>query len=573
MPDQQSHGNPLGVVHEVPEDEIDALFANEVEEDGPGAAVGVYHRGSLLFTKGYGLADLESGQPITAQTPFHVASVSKQFTAFAVALLAREGRLDLDAAVRDYLPYVPKFNDVVTVRHLILHTSGLRNQIMLVLLGGQGLEGRVTQQQVVNLVSRQQSLNFPPGTEYSYSNTGYILLAEIVFRITGQTLREFTTDRIFAPLGMECTFFFDDVTEVVPYRANSYARRRDEEGQEKAGWARAPLNFDNVGSSSLFTTVEDLGHWAGNLTDPLVGDKALIEQVCSSGTLNDGTAINYCFGLERGEMNGHTVLRHTGSDAAFRSVFVHFPAHDFAVAVLANTELGLMSKIESIANLYLSDRAEPATAVSAEDSRVDLSRFEGTYVPPHDISCRLEVHEETLMHHWGNRTPEKLTARVDGTLDFGTASGQSFFPVLGTAGEVTGLEVPRPGCGLPLYMERFTDPEVSPIYLGEYSGEFHSPELDITYSVNAGNGELFAHHLWSNHMLTLAAVVPDRFESPGDRLKFQLKMIFVFQRNDEGLITSLLIHTSGERNIHFDRVGDARAPAPVASTPAQRTWN
>lgn len=141
---------------------IDALF-DDVEVNGPGAAVGIYHRGRPTLTRGYGLADLESGLPITPQTSFHAASVSKQFTAFAIALLAQEGAIDLEADVRDYLPYVPDFGSTITVRHLILHTSGLRNQVTLLLLGRQGVESRTTQQHVVNLVARQRTLNFPRG--------------------------------------------------------------------------------------------------------------------------------------------------------------------------------------------------------------------------------------------------------------------------------------------------------------------------------------------------------------------------------------------------------------------------
>ena len=213
---------------------IDALF-DDVEVNGPGAAVGIYHRGRPTLTRGYGLADLESGLPITPQTAFHAASVSKQFTAFAIALLAQEGAIDLEADVRDYLPYVPDFGSTITVRHLILHTSGLRNQVTLLLLRRQGVESRTTQHHVVNLVARQRTLNFPPRTDYSYSNTGYVLLAEIVFAGTGRSLREFTAERIFEPLGMQHTFFVDDVTEIVPRRASSYTRRRGEDGRDLGG--------------------------------------------------------------------------------------------------------------------------------------------------------------------------------------------------------------------------------------------------------------------------------------------------------------------------------------------------
>ncbi|HLS15685.1 MAG TPA: serine hydrolase domain-containing protein [Beutenbergiaceae bacterium] len=549
----------------VREPDIDALFAQDVEAHGPGAAVGLYHEGALKFAKGYGLADLESGRPITPQTPFHVASVSKQFTAFAVALLAREGKVDLDADIRDYLPYVPDFGTPIRVRHLILHTSGLRNQWPLLMYGGQSIQGRITQQQIVNLVARQQGLNFPPGSDHLYSNTGYTLLAELVFAVSGQTLREFTSEQIFTPLGMERTFFFDDVTEVVPHRANSYSKRREAEaGAGASGWARALLNFDNAGATSLFTTVQDLATWAGNLTNPVVGDRALIEQVSTGGTLDDQTPIHYGFGLIRDELNGRATLRHTGSDAAFRSVFVHFPDHDFAVSILANTELDLMSKVGSIADLYLPPAAANVKSPPAADTETDLSKFVGTYLPECGPSSRLEVRDGTLVHLGGSREPQGLIARVDGTLDAGSPGGQSFLPVVDTAGKVTVLHVPRTGHGRPFHLRRIEPWQAPAGDLGQYSGDYRSRELDITYSINIEDDELVARHLWSNQPLTFTPVLPDRFESVGTMV-----VTLVFQRETTGQIDHLLLHGRSDRNVRFDRVGAARAPVPGASTKAR----
>lgn len=546
---------------------VDALFADDVAADGPGAAVGVYRRGELVFAKGYGLADLESRQPITPQTPFQVASVSKQFTAFAIALLAREDRVDLDADVRDYLPYVPDFGATITVRHLILHTSGLRNTMMLLQLGGQGVEGRATQQQIVNLVARQQALDFPPGTEYSYSNTGYVLLAEIVFAVTGQTLREFTTERIFAPLGMEQTFFVDDVTEIVPRRASSYTKRHDEDGQETGGWARALLNSDNVGDSGLSTTVEDLAAWAANLVAPVVGDAALVEQVCTSGALDDGTPIDYGFGLIRGVLDRRVTVSHTGRDAAFRSVFVHYPDHDLAVAVLANTELDVMGKARSIADLALPGSLLAAKPVPEEDTGADLSGFAGTYVPGHETSFRLEVRDGTLVHCWGSMEPSKLTVRVDGTVDFGAPEQFSFIPVVDAAGDVIGVDIPQAGSGRPQRFRRIGSADAPPDDLSEYAGDYRSPELDITHSLTVEGDGLLAQHLWSNRSVPLARVIADRFEST-DALMISL----VFRRDVEGRIDHLLLHSRGLRNMRFDRVGDARPTLPTSSTRVQGIW-
>jgi len=281
---------------------VDALFDDFSVRGSPGLAVGVYQRGVSVLLRGYGTAILEHSIPITPQTMFHAASVSKQFTACAVALLALEGRLDLDDDIRTMLPFVPDFGRRITVRHLVHHTSGLRDQWALFGLGGQDIDNRLRQQQILNMVARQSDLNFEPGTDFLYSNTGYTLLAEVVRVVSGQTLREFTRERMFHPLGIARTFFHDDVTEIVPGAALSYVQGKG------SAWRRALLNYDNVGATGLVTTAEDLLKWAGNFARPVVGGRALVEQVITPGALHDGTAINYGFGLMRDQYAGHEAV-------------------------------------------------------------------------------------------------------------------------------------------------------------------------------------------------------------------------------------------------------------------------
>src|SRR5690606_11554757 len=249
---------------------LDAIFAEYSEGRSPGVSVGVLWNGRT-FARGYGYADLEQDVPITPDTVFHVASVSKQFTAFSAALVAADGALDLDADIRSVLPEVPDFRAAdaamgpITPRQLVYHTSGLRDQWTLFALGGMGLDNRLRQQQILRMVARQEALNFPPGTDYTYSNTGYTLLAELVQRTSGKSFAEFAEARIFQPLGMTSTLFYDDVTELVPRRAHSYER------EGKGGWRRSLLNFDTAGATSLHTTAPDLLKWAQNILEPSVG--------------------------------------------------------------------------------------------------------------------------------------------------------------------------------------------------------------------------------------------------------------------------------------------------------------
>ncbi|MGP9586584.1 serine hydrolase domain-containing protein [Micrococcaceae sp. AOP34-BR2-30] len=555
-----------------PVSEIDALFG-DIIQDGPGAAIGVYHQGRLVYSQGYGQANLESGQHITAQTQFHAASLSKQFTAFAISILAREGALSLDDEVHHYLPFVPNVGHRITLRHLLFHTSGLRDYLMLALLSGHGSESRISQQQVLNLVARQRTLNFTPGSEYGYSNTGYTLLAEIVRLVSGRTLREFTTEQIFTRLGMHRTFFFDDVTEIVPGRALSYSVQRDAGGQSRDTWSASALMLDNVGSTGLYTTVTDLARWAGHLTAPTIGIEGLMDQFRSAGALDDGTPISYGFGLEHSELAGRRMLSHSGADAAFRSIFAYLPDHDFAVAILANTELNLMNQVLAVTEMNLpSGPSVPESVVLPPDPDADLHQFVGTYRQDHGVSCRLTVQDDQLMYQVGSRAPQALVIRADGSVDFGEPAGIRMSPVRDTKRDIIGLDVPRPGFGRPLRLSRVTTPQTAVTDLNEYVGDYRSPELDTIYSINADDHQLVVHHLWSHRPKRLALVQPDRFEAEGDRFKRELRWVLHFQRDRDNTITGLVLHTAGERNIRFDRLNTAHPVLPTASTPAWGAW-
>lgn len=495
---------------------IDALFEEWNKQGSPGASVSVYQGGKLVFSNGYGRADLEAGTPLTARTPIHVASVSKQFTAFAIALLAREGKVNLDADVRTYLPWVPDFGETITVRHLILHTSGLRDQWALFTLGGQDMGSRLRQQQIVNMVKRQRALNFKPGAEYSYSNTGYTLLAEIVQAVSGQTLRAFTTERIFAPLGMSQTFFFDDVTEVVPGRANSYAREKEGEV-----WKRNLLNYDNAGATSLFTTAEDMAKWAGNFTNPVVGDPALIAQISTPGTLADGSSIDYAFGLSRGKRAGYDAIQHSGSDASFGSLFVYFPQHDFAVTVLANTAVPVGEKLDAIVRLYLPE---------AKDGKLGYTIQRGNW--QRDVS---------------------LVLRADDSMDDGKRLFQYFKVIRDGAGAVTALDSYRLDGSL---QARYARQEKSQVPTNEelqaFVGDYRSEELDITYTVRANKaqaGELWVESIWTHEPIVLRQIAKDRFE--GSDWRFGT---VIFQRNAADAVNGLVLHAGRIRNVAFTRV-------------------
>jgi CubicO group peptidase (beta-lactamase class C family) len=287
---------------------VDRIFDSYRGTDVPGCAVGVGRHGRVVLERGYGMANLETATPIRPASIFHVASVSKQFTAMALALLEREGKVSLDDDIREHLPEIPDYGTKITIRHLLNHTSGLRDQWdLLSMARGRFEENRITEADVMDIIPRQKALNFPPGSDYLYSNTGYTLSAVIVKRVSGKSLRDFADERIFKPLGMHDTHFHDDYTMIVPGRTMAYVNRQG------GGGLRVSIpNYDTYGATSLFTTVGDLLKWEANKDTARVGDRALFDRMETSGRLTSGDSTGYGLGLQVGSYRGARLVEHSG---------------------------------------------------------------------------------------------------------------------------------------------------------------------------------------------------------------------------------------------------------------------
>lgn len=412
-----------------PEARVDAIFAEMDKPDSPGCAVSAMRQGAIVYKRGYGMANLEYGVPITPASVFHVASVSKQFTAFAIALLAAEGKLSLDDEIHQYVPEVPDHGAPITIRHLLHHTSGLRDQWALLSMAGWRWEADVvTQKDVLEIIALQEALNFAPGDEYLYSNTGYTLLAVIVERISGQSLREFTTERIFEPLGMTATHFHDDHEMIVLNRAYAYEPADEGSGARAGGFTgdlkQSIPDFDVVGATSLFTTVEDLARWDRNFYTQRIGGPDLMEWMHTRGVLNSGEEISYALALVHGEHRGLKTISHGGSDAGFRSHFLRYPEQGLSVAVLCNfPSSNPGDRARQVAEVYLGDQMEAAAGEGAGRSdeppaemaipEDELAAFAGLYrYRGTDRAVRLRMSEGKLL--WGEGRPRRLVPVGDG---------------------------------------------------------------------------------------------------------------------------------------------------------------
>lgn len=312
---------------------IDAVFAKYTPA-GPGCVVGVFQNGRITYAKGYGSANIEFGAPLTPRTPFIMGSVSKQFTAASIALLVEQGRISLDDDVHKYVPELADYGTRITVGQLVHHTSGLRDFWSLVDAAGMRSDDGYTVADVVSLASRQKHLNFEPGAEYNYSNTGYVLLGVIVQRVTGKSLRQFAAEQIFTPLTMTNSHFQDDHNQPVKGRAAAYSPSTGPAAMN--GWKINIWNNDIVGQGGLMTTMEDLQKWDENFYSGVVGGKGFLARQLERGVLNDGKQTAYAFGLEIGSYRGLPMVEHSGVTGGYRTDITRFPSIHSSVATMCN---------------------------------------------------------------------------------------------------------------------------------------------------------------------------------------------------------------------------------------------
>jgi CubicO group peptidase (beta-lactamase class C family) len=353
---------------------------------------------------------------------FLVASVSKQFTAFAITMLADQGKLSLDDDIRKHVPEMHDFGTPITLRHLIHHTSGLRDEFDLLGMAGWRMDDVITKETILNLAYRQRALNFEPGSEYSYCNTGYTLLAETVERVTGQTFREWTTQNIFAPLGMAKSHFHDDYRMVVPDRVQGYVK-------DGEGFKKEVYSYQSVGASGLFTTARDLAKWARNFDSGTVGGPAVLEQVHQRGILTNGDTLSYAFGLGIGEYKGHRRVSHSGWHRGFRTYLLRFPDDDLAFILLGNLEsFDPVEKTLEVVDLYL---APPVST---------LAEYGGDYYSEElDTTYTLALDDDHLVLR--HRRNNEATLAFDGPDQFTTTAW--YFDTLTFTrddGKITGFE-------------------------------------------------------------------------------------------------------------------------------------
>jgi len=514
---------------------VDRVFERWNRSDTPGCAVGVAVGGGPVLIRTYGMADLEDGLKITPDTIFESGSVAKQFTAAAIALLVQEGKLSLDDPVRKYLPEVPDFGPPILIRHFLNHTSGLRSQWSLLSLAGRPTGLTVhSLDEILELVSGQKELNFKPGDEFLYNNTGYALLGIIVRRVSGKSLAEFSQERLFKPLGMTRTQWRDDFRKIVPGRAAAYSQNRD-------GGFSANMPFTNVyGNGGLLTTVGDLLIWNENLDSPRVGGKAMVDQLQTRGRLNDGSEIEYAQGLTVTTYKGVLEVSHGGSTAGYQTFLARFPDERLSIVVLSNvTTSGPARLAHAVADIFLEGKlTPPAKPVPVAVPADVLKTYAGVYREPlTDASTRVALVQEGKTLSIGGQLaiPVSNTAFItaDGSRRIVFEAGTESSPIRMTDSD--GHSKPRLWEATPAFAPR-------PEELAAFTGVFYSEEIDTTYTLYVEGGKLklrFRPAMRSD----LTPVYPDAFEADGN--------IFRFTRDSSGQITGFLVYAGRVRHLLF----------------------
>lgn len=510
---------------------VDAVFAGWTSASTPGCAVGVARGGRVVLARAYGMANLEHDVPVTPTTIFEAGSVSKQFTAAAVVLLALDGKLSLEDPVRTYITELPPYGDSITIRQMLNHTSGLRDWGTVVGAAGWPRGTRTyTHRHVLDVIARQQSLNYRPGEEYLYSNTNYNLAAMIVERVSGQSLPAFTGARLFQPLGMTRTSWRDDYRRIVKDRSTAYS------GAPSTGF-RQDMPFENIyGNSSLLTTVEDLIRWNQNFVNPVVGGPRFVAEMQTQARLNNGRTISYALGLEVEKWRGVPVVSHGGATAGYRAFLARYPEQRLDVALLCNSgSVNPAAISHRVAEIFLGDKLQAAATQAASGVRLPLSALQALSGLFRDVRTGVPVEvtmQDSALRVAGLRlVPLAASAFAAGPSRVEFANGATLLRRITADGDTTEYaRVPR------------WNP--APGELQEYAGLYTSDEAEVSFTIAVKDGRLVRSDRYGQ-TANLTPSYADAFWQGG--------VLATFRRDASGRVVAMSLGLGRVRDLRFER--------------------
>ncbi len=461
---------------------IDSLYTKWNSPNSPGCTIGIVMNDKLIYSKGYGMANLEYDIPNKPETIFHMASISKQFTAWSIVLLARQGKLQLDDDIHKYLTWFPDLKQKITIRNLLNHTSGIRDQWQLLAISGTRLDDVITQDQIVKILSKQQALNFNPGEQYNYSNSGFTMLAEIVKSVSGQTLRKFTDSAIFKPLGMNSTHFHDDYTEIEKNRSYSYDRT------DSIHFTNAVLSYSVAGATSLFTNINDMSKWAMNFYTHAIGDQQDVDMLTTKGKLNSGKELDYALGISVNTYKGWRQYSHGGADAGYRTYISVFPDLKMSFIVFSNVgDFNTGRKAYEMADLFIKDTTKKAiakeekrdsTSAILKDS-LAIRKYIGAYIGDDGLPFSFDIIRGKFYYHIYDQSNFLIQDSKD---SFSIAVAPEIKFVFSVKGKDT-LSDLYDGSSIYHLKKYISDTSQTDEILKKYVGTYYCPELECKYGI------------------------------------------------------------------------------------------
>ena len=470
------------------EHRIDAIFSKWNTEDAPGGSVGIIKNRNLIFAKGYGMANLNHSAPNTSATAFRIASTSKQFTAACIVLLTQEGKLSLGDKLSTFFPNFPDYANEISIQHLLNHTSGIRDYLILSRLSGLSRLDYYTNEMIEKWLTDQQALNNKPGDAYVYSNSGYWLLGQIVEKVSGKTLAKYAEEKIFKPLGMTHTNFHDNHEQIVKNKATAYRPNGN------GGYLEYMTTLDVVGPGGVYTTIEDLLKWDHSFYTSTVFNQDFWTQMTTVGRLNNGDKLVYASGLGIKKYKGLKMIHHSGSYVGYKSEMIRFPEAQFTVIVLANRmDVDPAKMAKKVADLFLENnykavnKKQPtATNTSAKPISLttkELDAFEGYYWSSNNKSAvRLEVQNNTLTYIKNNRRATKMLPISKHKFQL-IGPSEPIILEMHLKGETKSFSIKRNGRQPVLFAEYTPLTSQDTNHLKTYLGNYYSEELDVTYTL------------------------------------------------------------------------------------------
>lgn len=526
---------------------IDQLFVNW-DGQNPGCAIGIIYQNQLIYEKGWGKEDLEKKIENTSESIFHIASMSKQFIAAGIGLLILEEKLELEDPISKYIPKLNASYQAVTIEHLIHQISGIKDYSNLMFLRGDRTEDFIPIEKGIDLLGHLKALNFEPGTSYSYSNSNYLLLSEIISRVSKMDFKDYIHQKIFAPLDMSSTYFIENGTTNDKRIAIDYEKDRDGNYEEYSGNLMAA-------EDQILSSIKDLFRWDRNFKTNHVGGEELKSILLQRGKLNNGKTITYAFGLHVDTYNGLKTISHSGDMGGYHSQYLQFPDEELSIVILANaSDFNSSGSSYQVVNILLKDKFQTSVTkpqydneTSIQLSNKELKKFTGDYWNGNSNRPRIiYLRNDTLRYNRPNNYESPIVPVGNNKfrmLNFDQEQSATIEFVF----EDKDLRelVFQSLEGEPVLMEKYTYPAYNRNHLGQFNGRFYCEELDVYYEITLQKPGLMVY-LNGEKRSSLNAIKADYFTDNyfGD---------FQFIRDENNQIEGFYLDRERARNMYFSK--------------------